>query len=175
VIEDSIINWTAELFDFAELELAADDGEIAHLIEQTLSPLTEAELTFLDDNFDFAPDTPPELGRAFPNSYIEFLRWSNGGTFFKGDRTFNTMLSIREIRETLLGYGMPAFLPKAVPFAFDGCGSLYMFDMREDVADEYPIVFAHTSDRDWNRVKLIARTFIDAMQSPIRPCDLECE
>ncbi len=41
----------------------------------------------------------------------------------------------------MLAYHVPEYMPLAVPFAFNGGGTFYMFDMRSPpVNGEYPIV-----------------------------------
>ena len=60
--------------------------------------------------------------RPFPESYLSFLRWSNGGSFFNGDRKFDGVFLTDKIREYLLCYWIPMKMPGAVPFSFDGGG-----------------------------------------------------
>jgi hypothetical protein len=49
------------------------------------------------------------------------------------------------LREFLVSYHVPQYMPLAVPFAFNGGGVMYLFDMRDPPASdgEYPILCAH--------------------------------
>jgi len=56
-------------------------------------------------------------------------------------------------------------MPGAVPFAFDGGGGFYMFDMRADPqGDEFPIVFSHSGNLGWGEDEFVpvAATFREA-------------
>lgn len=108
---------------------------------------TEAELTILREAWrplcdDDAPwlAAPGELDRARgwalagalpPASYLDFLRFSNGGTFGSGERRFSSFFEVHTLRGMMLGYGIPEEMPSVFPFAFDGGGVFYAFDMRE--------------------------------------------
>lgn len=85
-----------------------------------------------------------------PDDYIHFLQWSNGGEFLSGDRRFQFLPAIDPIngvRAMLLAYCIPEYLPGLLPFAFDGGGTLYLFDMRQPLAHgNYPIVISHAGD-----------------------------
>lgn len=67
----------------------------------------------------------------FPDSYIELLKYSNGGEFQNGERCFQ-FFNTEDLREMNLAYELPEYMPGAVSFAMDGCGNHYMFDMREE-------------------------------------------
>lgn len=67
--------------------------------------------------------------KALPASYLDFLRYSNGGEFVNGERYFQ-FFSAAELRPMLLAYEFPEYMPGAVPFAMDGSGNHYIWDMR---------------------------------------------
>ncbi len=80
--------------------------------------------------FDAANWTMPPF--SFPNSYLSFLRWSNGGNFTKGDREFGFFPALDAtcgVRTMMHAYHIPEYMQNAVPFAFDGAGTFYLFDM----------------------------------------------
>jgi hypothetical protein len=81
-------------------------------------------------------------GRPVPPSYLSFVRHSDGGEFRNGDRLFQMWGT--GLREFLISYHVPQYVPLAVPFAFNGGGVMYLFDMRNPPgADgEYPILCA---------------------------------
>ncbi len=50
----------------------------------------------------------------------------------------------------LLAYELPEYMPGAMPIAFDGQGTFFLFDMRQPaVGGEYPIVRAHAGYLGW--------------------------
>ncbi|WP_395745187.1 SMI1/KNR4 family protein [Prosthecobacter sp.] len=88
---------------------------------------------------------------ALPADYLNFLAWSNGGEFRTGSRWFQFMPAIdpmHGVRAMLLAYHIPQYMPLALPFAMDGGGGIYLFDMR-DPAGEPPIVWAHAGSLGW--------------------------
>ncbi len=93
----------------------------------------------------------PNFG--LPGSYLSFLRWSNGGNFVKGKREFGFFPAVDSrcgVRAMMLVYHLPEYMPGAVPFAFDGAGSFYLFDMREPpIDDEFPVVLSHAGSLGW--------------------------
>src|SRR2546430_173494 len=102
-------------------------------------------------NLLFSPDASkhgPEVwkmpAQIPPPTYLDFLRWSNGGRFRNGNRHFHCFLPSCRIREVSLIFDLLGDMPGAVPFAEDQGGNIYLFDMRLPPKDgEYPIVFNH--------------------------------
>jgi hypothetical protein len=75
-----------------------------------------------------------------PPSFRTFLAWSNGGLFARGASEIG-VFGTAHMREYLLADCVPEWMPGATPFAFDGGGSFYMFDMRRmPLAGEYPVL-----------------------------------
>ncbi|MFS8212966.1 SMI1/KNR4 family protein [Paenibacillus polymyxa] len=97
----------------------------------------------------------------FPDSYMDFLRYSNGGEFQNGERYFQ-FFNTEDLREMNLAYELPEYMPGAVSFAMDGCGNHYMFDMREEKRNnEYPVLFAHSGSLGYDECEQVAHSFIE--------------
>jgi hypothetical protein len=115
----------------------------------------------------------------WPVSWLSFLRWSNGGDFINGEngeRGFQDMFSLEQVREYTTLYGIAHFLPGAIPFAMDGGAALYMFDTRKSPnAGEYPIVFCHSSEvgGGWDSVTRLEDSFLACCQSTVDPNDAD--
>lgn len=110
--------------------------------------------------------------KPLPPSYLAFLCWSNGGSFFNDDRSFDPFFSAAKIRGYLLGYHVPQYMPGAMPFAFDGGGRFYLFDMRLDpVGGEYPILFVGSGNLNYDDAVLVAPSFPDACRGTSNPAD----
>lgn len=91
--------------------------------------------------------------RPLPAAYLAFLAWSDGGEFRTGERWFQ-FFSTRDpghgVRAMLLAYHLPQYMPGALPLAFNGGGTFYLFDLRQPASDgEYPIVAAHAGSLGW--------------------------
>ena len=157
--------------------LPATDEDIATFVNSIFAPLTDGEIDNLtvehkkivgDGCFD-PPFNPanwmlPHL--SLPNSYLEFLQFSNGGSFCGVHRDFDPLFSTNEIRDYMLGYSIPHWMPLALPFAFDGGGTFYLFDMRnEHPRNDYPILFAHAGNLDYDDAYLIADSFQELIGS----------
>jgi hypothetical protein len=182
-----VVDWSA-VFDEAYPEAGASDFEIQRLtntVGQPLSATEVAEVIALQQN-PFPPDdllhrtwrpcdptrwTVPS--RPLPALYLDFMRWSNGGEFRTGERWFQFFPALDRrlgIRAILLAYLIPEFMPGALPFAFNGNGTFYLFDMREAAArGEYPIVCSCSGNLELDRSACvrIADTFLDACQGRV--------
>lgn len=125
----------------------AEDWEIEDFVSTVQQPLSAAELEWLRDEHG---DDHPELWRIpsgpIPESYLSFLRWSNGGEFRNGHRIFQffaTDCETNGVRAMMLAYAVPFRSPGILPFAFNAGGVFYAFDMRFEPRDgEYRIVAA---------------------------------
>jgi hypothetical protein len=86
-------------------------------------------------------------------SYLALLAWSGGGDFGTGERWFQLFPvdGPSGVRAMTLAYHLPEYMPAALPFAFNGGGVFYLFDMREpaDADGEYPVVAAHAGNLGW--------------------------
>ncbi len=83
---------------------------------------------------------------AWPRSWLSFLQWSNG-LRRGGEQHGFSALSLREVRENTVGYGVAHLMVGAVPVAIDLVGTLALFDTRKKPDDgEYPIVLRHCTE-----------------------------
>ncbi|MCR8842444.1 SMI1/KNR4 family protein [Paenibacillus sp. SC116] len=99
--------------------------------------------------------------KRLPAAYLDFLRYSDGGEFGNGERHFQ-FFSADELRAMMLAYEFPQYMPGAVPFAMDGCGHHYAWDMRIDREDdEYPILVTHSGNLGYEDAAQIAETFME--------------
>jgi hypothetical protein len=95
-----------------------------------------------------------------PPAYLDFLSWSNGGEFWNGRRCFQ-FFATWDLRENMLCHSVPKYMPGSLPFALDGGGHFYLFDMRRPpVKGEYPILLAGCGDLDYEDALPVARTFV---------------
>lgn len=110
--------------------------------------------------------------RPLPPSYITFLRWSNGGSFFNNNRHFDPFLASYGLRQNLVGYHIPQYMPNAMPFAFSGRGHVFLFDMRSNYKnDEYPILFASLGNLRFEQSTEVGKSFIDVCSGNTDPQD----
>ncbi|ALP39121.1 hypothetical protein ASL14_20465 [Paenibacillus sp. IHB B 3084] len=97
----------------------------------------------------------------FPDSYIHFLKYSNGGEFQNGERYFQ-FFDTEDLREMNLAYELPEYMPNAVSFGMDGRGNHYLFDMREEKRNnEYPVLFSHSGSLGYDDCRHAANSFIE--------------
>lgn len=163
-----IPDWSAILTPLGgPKEPGATDAQLAAL-NDLWKPLAESDLRWLVES-----DSPRAhmwliAGRRPPESYVSFLRWSNGGSFSNGERRFEPFFRVPRdaadegllLRETMLGYGVPEAMPHVLPFAFDGRGVFAAFDMRDEPIDaEFPIVAFHASTCCWPEATRVGSTF----------------
>jgi len=165
----------------------ATEAELRSLVSSLFSPLTGEEvaaITASQSNPFPASDPLHDTYKPFdprdwrlpttplPASYLDFLRWSNGGSFFSAGRRFDPFFAASELRSHLLGYHVPQYMPGAVPFAFDGGGRFYLFDMRrEPTAGEYPILFVGSGNLRYTDAILVATSFVDACSGTSDPSE----
>jgi hypothetical protein len=122
-------------------------------------------------SFDPRKWRPPS--KPLPPSYMDFLEWSNGGSFVSGERRFDPFFSTPELRDYLVGYNVPEYMPDSLPFAFDGYGDFYLFDMRrEPIEGEYPILFTLSGNLGYEDAILVASSFVEACKGTTNPNDL---
>ncbi|WP_018754324.1 SMI1/KNR4 family protein [Paenibacillus terrigena] len=134
--------------------------EIAEIVERQRNPFPVTDpLHRQYTPFDPSRWTIPQM--KLPDSYLQFLRYSNGGEFGNGDRYFQ-FFGAAEFREMNLAYELPEYMQGAVSFGMDGCGNHYVFDMRADMRDgEYPILAAHSGNLGYEDSKKVADSFAE--------------
>ncbi len=69
------------------------------------------------------------LGHEFPNDYVEFLRFCNGGEGFIGE-TYVIFWRAREVPEFNTLYEVTTYAPGLLLFGSNGGGEAYAFDTR---------------------------------------------
>jgi hypothetical protein len=156
-----VIDWST-VFESAKPMKGATAAKVAEFVATLGLPLTPAEIERVNESLGNPyPTTDPHhatwqpsqscnpaswvmpANRPVPPSYLSFVRYADGGDFQNGDRRFQMWGT--GLREFLLCYNVPPYMPLAVPFAFSG-GAMLMFDMRNppDANGEYPIISAET-------------------------------
>lgn len=173
-----MVDWS-EVLDESDRSPGASEAEITEFVSTVGLPLSEAEVAMIyrGQQNPFPASDPlyaayvpfdPRMwtipNRPLPPAYLDFLRWSNGGEFQNGERCFQ-FFSTREVRELLLSYNLPQYMPGALPFALNGGGRFYLFDMRRAAVDgEYPIICSHAGNLGWgpDECVRIARSFEEA-------------
>lgn len=171
----------SDWFEWLSPEAPASDADISYLQNNTLMALTRSEINQLNQvHWDLIKDSQQNFDASnwhlpigkFPPSYICFLRWSNGGSFQNGAMQFEPFFTPQEIREYLLNYEFPAYLPNAVPIGFDGGGIFYILDMREPpIQGEYPIFMIGAGALFWEEAVWIADTFETLLKRQDNPLD----
>ena len=163
----SAIDWKS-VFTSASPVKGATEAQLTALLE-VWAPLSDAELAREPPERQDAMRRWRIEGQLPPTSYLDFLRYSNGGTFASGDRVFRPFFEVTGLRNILLGYGIPEDMPHVLPFAFDGGGVFCAFDMREPPKDgEFPIVAFHSSTTVWEEASEVAASFPAACRGTTR-------
>ena len=115
----------SSVFERTHAEQGANESEIRAMLETALAPLTLEEINEINAAHPKPWGDPREWvipDRPFPESYLSFLRWSNGGSFFNGERKFDGFFPADKIREYLLCYWIPMKMAGTVLISFDGGG-----------------------------------------------------
>ena len=188
-----MIDWSS-VFDEAYPVAGANSTVLDRLVATVGKPLSAAEVKWINRQqqnpfpkgdplhaawrpFDPALWVIPD--RLLPPSYLAFLGWSNGGQFRTGERWFDPFFPALDktngVRAMLLAYSVPQWMPGAIPFAFDGGGTFYLFDVRRKAKrGEYPVVCASASCLSWEPGECvqIADSFEAACRGSVNVRDL---
>lgn len=97
-----------------------------------------------------------------PEEYILLLKESNGGDFTNGQREYQ-LLSVEEVIAYYEAYSFPLYMPYAFPFAMDGCGNFYVFDLRENGTGVYAVSSGNMGWTD-DECCRIADSFLECLQ-----------
>ncbi len=163
------INWDEVFEEHIERRLGASEAEIDEFIKIVGQPLSHDEIAQLHQRNVAHPESWILPSGPLPESYLSFLRWSNGGHFRNGDRLMHFFPVLNEdvgVRVMMLLYQMPERCPGVLPIAFNGGGIFYELDMRfRSVEGEYGIV-ANECGHESGPFKL-EPTFLEACQSRI--------
>jgi hypothetical protein len=184
------IRWKS-VFSQCFPQKGATRKQLDGFVSSVCGPLSEAEIVRLEasQRNPFRPADPlhsawkskdPRKWRLpakpLPHSYLSFLRWSNGGEFVNGDRTFSPVFGTRSVRDYLLSYMVPEYMPGSLPFALDGGGCFFLFDMRDDPVDgEYPVLFVGCGNLGYDDAVVVAGSFTEACEGKTDPRDLYME
>ncbi len=159
-----MIDWST-VFERAWPQTGLPEREVRQMLSSVSTPITAREAKKIVRNHQkpFEPLLWRLPYRPFPESYISFLTWSNGGQFFNGERYFEMFQE--DIRVMMISFALPEYMPDAVPFAMNGASIMYLFDMRESAINgEYPIVCTLSTALGWEPSKhtLLANSFEEA-------------
>ena len=177
------IQWEACFQEQIHKRKGANNTSIKRFVASVLMPLSTSDLDSCRHDSSVKAKIikrPPKLSSPedperwiipsgpLPPAYLSFLRWSNGGEFRNGDRLLQFFGTSGDngVREMMLAYRVPYWAPGLLPFAFDGGGVFYAFDMRyRPHKGEYQIVtaesgYAHTPFD-------LEATFIEACRSEV--------
>lgn len=169
-----MIDWNL-IFDEVKLSKGASEPEIADFVKEFPMPLSEREIEKIRNdlrkiNLDAEVYDPAKWSlpnKPFPLSFLDFLTWNNGGWCRTGEREFG-FFSTADLREYTLAYMFPEWMKDAVPFALDGGGVFYVFDMRREAKNgEYPILTTAAGNQGYDDAVLIADSFIEACSGNI--------
>jgi hypothetical protein len=109
------------------------------------------------------------------SSYFQLLTWSNGGAFCKGQRWYDWLFATHEVLGITNAYNVPKYMPAALPFAFDGGGIFYVFDLRQpSKLQNCPIYCVSAGYLCWNAdaAILVANSFDQALDGLFKISDL---
>ncbi len=160
----------------------ATDAELQELAAALGKPLSAKELESANDpKANPSPETVQQTAhdsdprswrlptKPLPPSYLSFLKWSNGGSFYNGARAFN-FLSTSMVREFALKYRFPEHMAGALPIAFDAGDDFYVFDMRSDpVHGEYPILIVRGGKPSHSDAVHVADSFVELCKGTTDP------
>ena len=138
------INWENVFEEQIGRPPGLSEDAIAEFVATVQQPLSDDELLMLEAH-KTAPRWKMPDGPLSPQ-YLSLLRWSDGGEFRNGERLIQFFPALdpdHGVRVMMLLYDVPELFPGLLPFAFNGSGIFYAFDMRLRPLDgEYPIVAA---------------------------------
>ena len=164
----SLMMWPTELT--SRPEPPATDADISEFVKSVFATFSVDEVHRLHKRNNLVePDGTSSIPfdplrwqlpqHPLPDSYLNFLRFSNGG-FFEGTYRDLDLFSTNEVRAHMIIYGTPYRMPRSFPIAFDGAGTFYLLDMRSEIPlDDYPIVYAHAGNLSYERNPVLAQSF----------------
>ncbi len=186
------MDW-ASAFEVAHPRPGATDAAIKAFAAEVARPVSVAEVREVNNSqrnpfpasdplhagyrpFDAAAWLVPD--RPLPESYLSFLRWSDGGEFGNGERWFQFFSALEAgdgVRATTLAHHLPQYMPGALPVALNGGGTFYLLDMRLPASGgEYPVVCAHAGFLSWvpGAWRVVADSFGAACRGRVNVEDL---
>jgi hypothetical protein len=123
---------------------------------------------------EFHPETPAtakqvaalvaQLALPLPEPYRQFLLASNGGWGRSGEREFG-FFGTEEMASYWHDYEFGEYMPRALPFALNGGGTFYVFDVRNaPLASESAVFTCDSGANTWATATLLADSFQAACQ-----------
>jgi hypothetical protein len=168
-----LTDWAAA-FNVVQREPPATAEELSRLEDDLRRPLSDAEIDSIirsqsnpwpvsdPHHASWIPVSPVRWqmpARPLPASFLSFLVWSNGPSVVRAQMAFG-FFGTSEIREYLLAYHLPLYMPMTVPLGLDGSGNFALLDVREPmVKGEYPILVAAAGDLCFDDARMAADTF----------------
>jgi SMI1/KNR4 family protein SUKH-1 len=161
---------------FYDRQPGLDPSKVSEVNAFVQAPLTDGEITHLAE-YPMPPHAPPPSEwrleiRDLPSSYVELLLISHGGGITKGEREIG-FFGKHELREYLLEYQFPVYMPGALPFGLNGGGVFYIFDMRRSAENgEYPILVASSGNLCYDDAVVVASSVAELLSDPTNVEDL---
>ncbi|MDQ1924612.1 SMI1/KNR4 family protein [Massilia pseudoviolaceinigra] len=147
---------------FFERNPGLDLRLVAEMNESLQAKFSDAEISRMSQ-FLSATDIGSLRGsrpaiRDLPSSYVALLTKSNGGGIVIGNREI-AFFDALTLRDYLVDYQFPVYMPGALPFGLNGGGVFYVFDMREAPVDgEFPILAAASGNLEYDSSPTIAHS-----------------
>lgn len=160
------LHWP-QIFEEIQSQPGASESQVRQLQDSVAIPLTDREIAELEAQhrkFKFSYDVRSWVFPAgpLPLAYLSLLGFSNGGCFRNGSRFLHPLFATDDVRGYLLGYNLPEDMPRAFPFAMDGSGVFFLFDMRRPPIDgEYPILVSHAGSLSYGCCGKVADSFLE--------------
>ena len=168
-------DWPRLFEETHDVRPPATSADLAQLQDDLTRPLTESEIGHViesqsnpwrvSDPFHATwrpldPRTWQLPGVPLPHDYVNMLRWSDGPWIRNGVREFDFFRS-SEVRELLLAYHLPYYMPGAIPLGLDGCGIFALLDTRGGPAASYPVLAAAAGVLDFADAVVLAGSFTE--------------
>lgn len=110
-----------------------------------------------DDRAASITGSKPEI-RDLPNSYVDLLAISDGGGITIGEREI-AYFEAESMRNYMIDYQFPVYMPHALPFGLNGGAVFYIFDMRKPAINgEFPIIAASSGNLCYDDAPAIAQS-----------------
>ena len=99
---------------------------------------------------------------SLPDSYERFLLFSNGGWGRSGEREFG-LFGAEDVLRYHQEYEFEEYMPGAMPFALNGGGVFYVFDLRAPLHEgECPVFVCDAGANTWESATWLADSFTSA-------------
>jgi hypothetical protein len=169
------------VFGLAVARPGASQPQIEQLLDSIVQPLSEDEINRLENVLQRNPFPPGDPmrekyvlsnaarlvmpRRRLPESYVDFLGWSNGGRFRNGMREM-AIFPCAGVREMMLLGLFPAVVPGVVPFAKHKSDYLGFDTAADPTSGEFPVVYVPHDNPDPVRMASGFREFCEGTSDP---------